>query len=257
MTSAIPAWVGCEAADHSSPLSLKSNLDAVLQSLSDSCAASGRPSSDVRLLAVSKKFPADAILEMAAFGQSHFGENYVQEMQAKAPAVEALRPQTQFHMIGPLQRNKVNAALKLFDTIQSVNSLELLSAICQRSQNGIRTKQLLIQVRLGDEDTKSGFDPDQVLSQLDQWFESEGQAQLDSCPKIVGFMTIPPAVDKAEDNRAYFAQLRVIREQALAQKCPWLHGRELSMGMSDDFQVAIQEGATWVRVGRALFGERR
>jgi hypothetical protein len=185
----------------------------------------------VRLLAVSKKFPAEAILEMAAFGQSHFGENYVQEMQAKAAALEALRPQTQFHMIGPLQRNKVNAALRLFDTIQSVNSLELLQAICQRSLAGIRTKQLLIQVRLGDEDTKSGFDPDQVLSQLDRWFESEGHNQLDSCPKIAGiYGHSARRWLRPRTIGTYFAQLRVYprcrrwRKTApgcTAASCPW------------------------------------
>jgi PLP dependent protein len=222
---------------------------------------------------VSKKFPAEAILEMAALGQSHFGENYVQEMQSKSATLESLRPATQFHMIGPLQRNKVNAALRLFDTIQSVDSLELLTAISKRCttlwqadlESGKkaqplqdrRTARLLIQVRLGEEASKSGFEPTQVLAQLNHWFDTLTDVQRQATPKIVGFMTIPPPVDQAEDNRVYFAQLRGLRDRALSEGASWLQGNELSMGMSDDFTVAIQEGATWVRVGRALFGERR
>lgn len=203
------------------------------------------------MLAVSKTFPAEDVTSLLSLGQRDFGENYVQEAHGKISQLSGLP--ARFHLIGPLQRNKVKLALSLFDCIQSVGSLKLLDEIVRRLPERSRPEplELMLQVRLGDEESKSGFEPDTVLDEVSRWYSA-----LAHKPKlrIVGFMTIPMPGPTAEHSRPYFRRLRQICHQA--QGLPWLSGQELSMGMSDDYPVAIEEGATWIRVGRALFGYR-
>jgi PLP dependent protein len=199
-------------------------------------ARSGRTAESVRLIAVSKTKPAELVRAAITAGVHDIGENYVQEAVAKRAAVPE---RACWHLIGHLQRNKVARALEIFDVVQTVDSIALGEAVARHAAaRGVRPR-ILIEVNLGGEASKSGIAADGVPTLL----ERLQALQLD----VTGLMTIPPA-GSAESARPYFRRLRALRDAAgLA---------ELSMGMSDDFEVAIEEGATMVRVGRAIFGDR-
>ena len=217
---------------------------AVLQRIARACERSGRDRSEVALVAVSKTVPPDAVRALVAAGQTLFGENRVQEAIGK---IALVGPGPRWHLIGHLQRNKARHAAGVFDVIHSVDDLELAREIDRRAQRAGTVQRILVEVNVSKEETKAGVGEHDLPALLDG---IAGLAHLD----LRGLMCIPTAVDRAEDARGAFAQLRDLRErsaQRLGRPLP-----ELSMGMTDDFEVAIEEGATLVRVGRALFGAR-
>jgi len=215
-------------------------LQAVRLRIADACARTGRSPDEVTLVAVTKGFPPEAVREAAAAGVRHFGENRIQEAQAKLPALGDLSPKPTWHMVGHLQTNKVKTALNLFDIIQSVDSFHLAEAINRRAPQPDRVP-VLLEVNVAAEPAKYGFSPDELPSQAEAIRRLPG---LD----VRGLMTVAPMTDDREQLRPIFRRLR-----QLAQS---LQLPELSMGMTDDFETAVEEGATIVRVGRAIFGER-
>jgi hypothetical protein len=212
-------------------------LQQVRERIAAACRRSGRTPGDVTLIAVTKGFPAESIREAHDAGIRDFGENRVQEAQEKAPALADLRDVT-WHMIGHLQTNKVKTAIGLFDIIHSVDSLHLAEEISRRAPH---TVPAFLEANVSGEPSKSGMS----LREISELYES-----IAALPNIEvrGLMTVAPLVADREQTRAVFQQLR---EAAGA-----LGLRELSMGMTGDFEAAIQEGATHIRVGRAIFGER-
>ena len=198
----------------------------------------GRRADDVLLIAVSKTVEVERVREAIEVGVTALGENRVQEAKAKFAVLGHRVP---WHLIGHLQTNKVKDALALFDVVHSIDRLEVAREIERRAAGAGRPIDVLLEVNVGNEASKSGFVPDAVAAALDA---IAGMAHL----KVRGLMAIPPIVERAEDSRPSFKALR-----ALAQR----HGLgELSMGMSGDFEVAVEEGATMVRVGTAIFGPR-
>ena len=220
---------------------LTSNLAAVRERIVRAAARSGRNAADVKLVAVSKTHPAAILREAIAAGVTVFGENKVQEGESKI--VEIGRDAAEWHLIGHLQSNKARKAVQLFDVIHSIDSIELarrLERICE--EEGRERLPVLIQVDLAGEETKSGV-PAGDLPELAGYLKSCTHLHL------VGLMVLPPFFDEPEATRPFFQRLRAIRDEVIP-------GGELSMGMSHDFEVAIEEGATIVRVGTAIFGER-
>ena len=207
----------------------------------------GRDPSSVRLIAVSKTFPIDAVREAYAAGQREFGENRVQEGLQKIDGSADLS--IRWHLLGHLQTNKARKAASAFAMIQSVDSVELLHKLDRGAADEGRAPELLIQVDLAGEATKFGAPPAEVPRLLEA-------AAACRAARVVGLMTLPPLPDTPEDARRWFRQLRELRDGWLSSGVPAALLRELSMGMSGDFEVAIQEGATIVRVGTAIFGRR-
>ena len=213
-------------------------VEAVRERIARACARSARSPDEVTLVAVCKGFPPQAIREAVDAGLRHFGENRVQEAEAKRPALAGLPAGVVWHMVGHLQTNKVKTALNLFDIIQSVDSLHLAEVISQRAP---RPVPVFLEVNLAGEATKYGF----AVAELPEAARSITHLGLD----VRGLMTVAPLVHDPEEVRPLFRRLRdTARSLGL---------RELSMGMTDDFEVAVEEGATHVRIGRAIFGERR
>jgi pyridoxal phosphate enzyme (YggS family) len=212
----------------------------------------GRSSQEVALIAISKTHPASLVRDLIELGATDLGENRVQEAEDKIPQVG--QTNARWHLVGHLQANKARRALNLFDVIHSLDSIDLaqrLERLCL--ELGRRSLPLLIQVDLGGEETKSGID-EQELPGL-----AETVQQLDRL-ELIGLMTLPPFFDDPEQARPYFRRLRELRDE-LARNGAFgeLGGErkgELSMGMTHDFEVAIEEGATMVRIGTAIFGER-
>jgi PLP dependent protein len=224
------------------------NIQKVRDRIAAAAAACGRKPEEITLVAVSKNFLQDSISAAVAAGQRHFGENRVQEAESKIPDFRSA-PDITWHMIGHLQSNKAQRAVELFDVIHSVDSIKLARKLSQTALDLGKTMSVLIQVDLGHEETKFGANRGQV-AEIAAAIRDMGGLHLD------GLMTIPPFSEDPERTRPYFAALRELR-QALAQDQPGALGRgHLSMGMSHDFETAIQEGATIVRVGTAIFGER-
>jgi pyridoxal phosphate enzyme (YggS family) len=207
-----------------------------------------RTPEEITLIAISKTHPASAIREALELGLTDFGENRLQEAESKI--VEVGRQRARWHLVGHLQANKARRALKLFDVIHSLDSIDLalrLDRLC--SEEGREELPVLIQVDLAQEETKSGIN-EAGLSDLVR--------SLDKCPhlRLSGLMTLPPFFEDPEKTRPYFCKLRELRDELAKQDC-FQNGRgELSMGMTHDFEVAIEEGATMVRIGTAIFGER-
>jgi PLP dependent protein len=219
------------------PDSLESRLAGVRDRIDRACARARRDPASVRLLAVTKVFGAEAIREAWALGLRDFGENYVQELERKAPAIADLTD-TRFHLIGHLQSNKTKKAAQLFAAIDSIDSAKL----AVRLNAELKPLDAMIEVKLSPEETKSGADPADLPAVVDA---VRACAHL----KLAGLMTVPPWSEDAERSRPYFARLRELAERHAVP--------ELSMGMSNDLEVAIEEGATWVRIGTALFGRRK
>jgi pyridoxal phosphate enzyme (YggS family) len=201
------------------------------------CDRADRPRHEVLLVAVTKTFPASDVAHALAAGITDVGENKVQEARDKRPQVAAA---ARWHLIGHLQSNKAKDAVRTFDVIQSVDSLALAEKLARAAEGAGKVQQVLLQVNVAREPQKSGADPDDLDALV------KGVRALDPL-ELTGLMVIPPAGDP-EDARRWFRELGAMRDA---------HGlRELSMGMTDDFEVAIEEGATIVRVGRAVFGTR-
>jgi pyridoxal phosphate enzyme (YggS family) len=220
----------------------------VLARINQACQKASRPLSEVHLLAVSKTFPVDRVRQLYDAGQRDFGENYVQEAASKiANLAEANLPEAKWHLIGPLQSNKARTACSLFRTIHSLDRLSLAQKLEQVARDQGKTMDAYVQVRLGQEDSKSGLDPTDLLAEMDRWSLHPWQSL-----RLVGLMTLPPP----HRSRPYFAQLRQLRDRLQERALPMFVDYQLSMGMSDDFEDAIAEGSNWIRVGRALFGER-
>lgn len=211
-------------------------LDRVEERIERAARRCGRKRSDITLLAVTKKFPAVVMREAYAMGIREFGENYVQEFDTKLPELAGLA-EARFHLIGHLQSNKTARAAELFQTIQTVDSAKLARRLSQEGH----PLDVLIEVKLSPEDSKAGAAPEQLPELI---------ATIRSLPnlRLRGLMTMPPWSENAEETRPYFRQLKALADQ---QGLP-----ELSMGMSHDLEAAIEEGATIVRVGTALFGPR-
>ena len=228
-------------------MSIADRLSSVRARIDDAARRAGRDPSSVRLVAVSKTFPVDAVREAFAAGQRDFGENRVQEALEKIGACSDL--DIRWHLLGHLQTNKARKAAPAFAMIQSVDSVDLLQKLDGAAAESGRSPELLIQVDLAGEKTKYGAPPDQVPAILEV-------AERSRAARVVGLMTLPPIPDVPEDARPWFRQLRELREQWLATGVPSETLREVSMGMSADFEMAVEEGATIVRVGTAIFGSR-
>jgi pyridoxal phosphate enzyme (YggS family) len=207
-----------------------------------------RSPEEIALIAISKTHPASSIREVLELGVTDFGENRVQEAEDKIIAVG--RTKARWHLVGHLQANKARRALKLFDVLHSLDSIELarrLDRLCV--EEGRDVLPVLIQVDLGKEETKSGVDEPGLLALVES---------LDECPRLrlSGLMTLPPFFENPEAARPFFRKLRELRD-GLEQQGHFAAGKgELSMGMTHDFEIAIEEGATMVRIGTAIFGER-
>jgi PLP dependent protein len=223
------------------------NLAAVRARLARAVAGCGRPSGSVRLVAVSKTFGVDAIRAAIAAGQRDFGENKVQEAIPKIDALAA--EDVVWHLIGHLQSNKARRAARPFDVIHSIDSLDLARKIDAAAAESHRRPQLLVQVDLAGEATKFGATADDVR----RIFEAAGGFRAAT---LAGLMAIPPWLEDPEAVRPYFRRLRELRDTLASEGVAAEQLRELSMGMSHDFEVAIEEGATMVRVGTAIFGRR-
>ncbi len=207
----------------------------------------GRDPSSIRLVAVSKTFPAEAVRSAFAAGQQDFGENRVQEALQKIGETTDLT--IRWHLLGHLQSNKARKAGPAFAMVQSVDSVELIQKLDAAAAEAGSAPELLIQVDLAGEATKFGVPP----AEVPRLFEAAAACRA---ARVVGLMTLPPVPDTPEDARPYFRRLRELKDQWLAAGVPAPMLRELSMGMSGDFEVAIEEGATIVRVGTAIFGSR-
>ncbi len=228
-------------------MSISSNLAAVRGRLDQAARAAGRDPADIRLVAVSKTFPAAAVREAFAAGQVDFGENRVQEALQKIRETAELH--SRWHLVGHLQSNKARKVAGPFAYVHSVDSLELLTRLDQAATAERAAPKLLIQVDLADEATKFGA-PESALPQLVEAAERLQSAEL------VGLMLLPPYSEDPEQSRPWFRRLREIRDGLVKQGVRASRLRELSMGMSHDFHIAVEEGATIVRVGTAIFGER-
>ena len=214
------------------------NLDRVRERVARAAARAGRRPDDVLLIGVSKTVDEDRIRAAVAAGIAALGENRVQEAKAK---IEALGHPVPWHLIGHLQTNKARDAVALFDVIHSVDRLDLAREIDKRAQAAGRVVEALVEVNVASEAQKGGVAPDALAALLDA-------TSALSALRMRGLMAIPPAVENADDSRPWFSALRTLAER---------HGlKELSMGMSADFEAAIEEGATMVRVGTAIFGPR-
>jgi len=209
------------------------------------CSRAGRAPSDVRLMAVSKTQSPDAVAEVAALGIDTFGENKVQEAKGKIPLCPS---RLHWHLIGHLQSNKVRDAVRLFEMIHAVDSLRLLEVIDRVAAEEGRTIPVCLEVNVSGERSKFGMAPGEVPVVL------EAANRLHAV-KPVGVMTIPPVAEDPEESRPFFRALRELRDRM--RVTTGLELPELSMGMSDDFEIAIEEGATWIRVGTLLFGPRK
>jgi pyridoxal phosphate enzyme (YggS family) len=220
-------------------------LNLIQSRIHAACLRAGRDPASVALMAVSKTHPPETIREAVDCGQLLFGENKIQEAKAKIPACPG---RARWHFIGHLQSNKVRDAVELFEMIQGVDSLAIAQEISRRAAQAAKTMPVLLEVNVAGEASKFGYPPAALLAEL---------TGINSLPRLEvhGLMAIPPYASAAEKSRPYFRRLRELKgecEQILGAPLP-----QLSMGMSGDFEVAIEEGATLVRIGTALFGERQ
>lgn len=225
-------------------MSIRENLESIRARMEEAVLAAGREAGCVKLLAVSKTFPAEDVQSAYDVGQVLFGENKVQEGTTKAPVLPS---DIEWHLIGPLQRNKVRKALSVFSWIHSVDSLRLAEYMNEVAAELGVVPRILFEVHVGGEESKFGFDAEELE---ESWSRVAELKHLS--PQ--GLMCIPPPVENREDARPYFAQLRELRDR-LRAKGPF-ELPELSMGMSHDFEAAVKEGATIIRVGTAIFGGR-
>ncbi|SHO51009.1 YggS family pyridoxal phosphate-dependent enzyme [Desulfopila aestuarii] len=228
-------------------MSIAENIQTILSRIDTVARECGRDPKDIQLVAVSKLFPASAIDEAIKAGQLVFGENYIQEAEKK---IDELGSRCRFHFIGHLQSNKAKIAARLFDVIETVDSVKLARTLSRHLQDLGRTMQILLQVNIGEDENKSGLaaaETEKLLGDIRELPNIE----------VIGLMTMPPFTDDPEDARPYFQQLRELSQQLKDLGLfPQERKIELSMGMSNDYHVAIQEGATIVRVGTAIFGHR-
>ena len=224
------------------------NIAQIIERMARAATLSGRSPDEVTLLAISKTFPKESISDAIAAGLTKFGENRVQEAETKIPAFAGVSG-LEWHLVGHLQSNKAKRAVELFDMIHSVDNLKLAERLNKFCLELGKKISVLIQVDLGEEETKFGADPSQI-GQLAESILNLSGLQLN------GLMTIPPFFENPDEVRPFFARLRSLRDSLETERPGCLGRQHLSMGMSHDFEAAIQEGATIVRIGTAIFGSR-
>jgi pyridoxal phosphate enzyme (YggS family) len=226
---------------------IPTNLARIRGRIADAAGRAGRRAEDVRLIAVSKTHPIDAVRAAADAGQRDFGENKVQEALQKI--AQSADNSLRWHLIGHLQSNKARKAAAAVASIHAIDSVELLNKVDQAAREASRIVEVLIQVDLALEETKYGAPVGEVTTIV----EAAGNC---TAARLVGLMLLPPVAENPEDARPWFARLRGLRDELVDSGVQAERLRELSMGMSHDFEVAIEEGATMVRIGTAIFGER-
>jgi PLP dependent protein len=236
-------------------MSVAENIVRVREQIAAAARRAARNPEEITLMGVSKTFPVERIREAYAAGLRVFGENRVQEFAAKADALRDLRD-AEWHLIGHLQTNKAAKATELFHAVDSVDSVRMAEKLNACAESAGKTLSVLIEINVGAEQAKSGVAPNP-----DEQGSDELEEILQGAPRwgnlnIHGLMTVPPYTEDPEGSRPYFGQLRQIRDSIARRNLPQISMAALSMGMSHDFEVAIEEGATCVRVGTAIFGER-
>jgi len=225
---------------------LKRNLEQVRQRIKSAAERVGRNADDIKLVAVSKTKPVEMIKDALSLGQYDFGENYAQELRDKMAEISDAR--IRWHYIGSLQRNKVKYLVGKVALIHSIDSVSLIEEIEKRAgSQGIKVP-ILLEVKLSEEDSKSGIEPSGLVSLAERALGAKAI-------ELKGLMTMPPYFEDPEKARPYYIRLRQIRDEL--EKKLGVNLPELSMGMSNDFEVAIEEGASYIRVGTAIFGERK
>jgi PLP dependent protein len=223
---------------------VKENLLRVMEKIEEAARKIGRNPNEIKLVAVSKTVEAARIMEAIEAGISILGENYVQEAQKK---IEEIGRPVSWHFIGHLQTNKAKYAIRLFDMIHSLDSVPLAEELNRRAEQADRVMKVMIEVNLSKEATKFGTD-EEVVVNLAKRVQNLNHLSLE------GLMTMPPYFDSPELSRPYYIALRALKERMVKEGIPM---KDLSMGMSNDFEIAIEEGATYVRVGTAIFGQRK
>ena len=229
-------------------VNLKNRLKRVKERIKETADACKRPVSSIRLVVVCKTMPAEVVREAIEAGVTDLGENYIQEAKEKINAL-ATYPAT-WHFIGHLQSNKAKYAVRLFDLIHSVDSLRLAKELDKYAKKNDKIQPILIQVNVAKEDSKSGVYVEDIVQLLREVSRLENIS-------VKGLMTMPPYFNAPEKVRPFFAALRELRDQIKKEAIPNISMDELSMGMTGDFEAAIEEGATMVRIGTAIFGDRR
>jgi len=222
------------------------NYRKIIDHVFEAAAKAGRDGTKIKLLAAAKSQSIDALRTAVAAGVTLVGENYVQEAKEKRQQIKAT---VEWHMIGHLQRNKTKAAVEVFDVIQSLDNVALARELDKEGSKRGKTIRALVEVNLGGEESKTGIDRNGVAALLEEI------AELSNL-RIEGLMTVPPFQDDPEKVRPYFRELRELKENLGGKNLPNIELKELSMGMTHDYTVAIEEGATIVRIGTALFGPR-
>ncbi|MBC2713083.1 MAG: YggS family pyridoxal phosphate-dependent enzyme [Desulfosarcina sp.] len=227
---------------------MRENLERIKKRIADAATGCGRDPECVRLVAVSKTVDADRVAEAIDSGAVILGENYIQEARDKFNTLYD-RP-VQWHFIGHLQSNKAKYAVRMFDLIHSVDSLKLARALDKEARKNDKVQEILIQVNISQEETKSGIEETGAVDLITQISRLENV-------RVKGLMTMPPFFDAPEQARPFFRQLARLRDRIVDRNVPGVSMDELSMGMTGDFEVAINEGATLVRIGTAIFGARQ
>jgi pyridoxal phosphate enzyme (YggS family) len=227
---------------------IERNIQSVQKRIANAAGACGRSPGEVTLLAISKTFPVESISRAAAAGLSRFGENRVQEAEGKILHFRE-RARLEWHLVGHLQTNKARRAAELFDVVHSLDSLRLAAKLDQACLETGKKLSVLLQVDLGREATKFGAGPERVRDIVEALLLHEGLS-------LDGLMTIPPFFEDQDRARPYFIRLRELRDALEAEHPGCLGQKHLSMGMSHDFETAVREGATIVRVGTSIFGQR-
>lgn len=225
---------------------VKDNIKMIRDNIANAALRSGREASDIRLMAVTKTVIDERVMEAIDAGVDIIGENYVQEAKRK---IEKMGKNLEWHMIGHLQSKKSKYAVRLFDMIHSIDRIKLARELDKRAMMAECITKILIEVNISGEETKSGVKKEDALNLVKDISALENLS-------IQGLMTMPPWFDDPEDARPYFAALRELRDRIIEEKIQNVEMNELSMGMSGDYQVAVEEGATIVRIGTVIFGER-
>lgn len=222
------------------------NIETVRQRIEAAAAKRNRSSASIKLLAATKTISPAVIEEAIRAGITAAGENYVQEAQAK---IAAIGKPVEWHLIGHLQTNKAKYAVKLFDYIHSLDRMDLAREIDKRAARAERKINVLVEINVSGEKTKNGIPASQAIGFM------KGISTLENL-SVKGLMTMAPYSDNPENSRPYFSELRNLQKKIIAEDIAGIQLPELSMGMTDDFEIAIEEGSTIVRIGRAIFGER-
>lgn len=228
-------------------MDLKKRYEDFVETVRRRAEVSGRDPSEIKVVAVSKTFPAEAILGLISLGHKDFGENYVQEAKMKIEKIDS--SDITWHMVGPLQKNKAKFIPSLFQWFHALDSEELLDLLSDRFEKAGKVLKVLIQIDFSAKEGRSGIKEEYVKDLAEKCLNKKGIV-------LKGLMILPPPPSKPEDSRPFFRKLVELRDQCVKSGIPFECMKELSMGMSDDFEVAIEEGATILRIGRAIFGER-